>query len=261
MAGDRPDPVHGAAARASVHRALGDPHRLAIVDLLVRGDRTPGELATALDLPSNLVAFHLRELEAVGVVARRRSEGDARRRYVRLAADEVAGVPLRPTDDPAPRPLRVLFVCTANQARSPLAAALWRALTGGAAESAGTRPADAPLPVVAAAAASRGLVLDPEGPRGIDAVAERPDLVVSVCDRAREEGLPALAPSLHWSIPDPVPHGAAAVAEAVRELEARVRRLGLLAPPIDPAVERSVVRTVPSTDHEARGPRGRRSAR
>lgn len=216
--------------RARVHRALGDPHRLAIVDLLVAGDRTPGELADAVGLPSNLTAFHLGELEAAGVVARRRSEGDGRRRYVRLLADEVAGVPIgagRGGDVP---PVRVLFVCTANQARSPLAAALWTALTGSPAESAGTRPAQAPHPLVVSTARSLGLVLDPVGPRGLASVSEAPDLVVSVCDRAREDGLPFGVPTLHWSVPDPVPVGAAAVEAVVRELEARVRRLGALPP-------------------------------
>ena len=42
-------------------------------------------------------------------------------------------------------------------------------------------------------------------PKGYDAVAVEPDLVVSVCDRAHEAGFPFAAPAVHWSIPDPVP--------------------------------------------------------
>jgi DNA-binding transcriptional ArsR family regulator len=49
--------------RAARHRALGDPHRLAIVDALRLSDRTPTELAEVTGLGSNLVAFHLRKLE------------------------------------------------------------------------------------------------------------------------------------------------------------------------------------------------------
>ena len=44
-------------------RALGDPARLAIVDTLVAGDASPGELGAELELPTNLVAHHLKVLE------------------------------------------------------------------------------------------------------------------------------------------------------------------------------------------------------
>ena len=73
-------------------------------------------------MPSNLLAHHLAVLEQAGLVSRRRSEGDRRRTYLRLVPGAF---------DPLVRPLsrtarRVLFVCTANSARSHLAAALWR---------------------------------------------------------------------------------------------------------------------------------------
>src|SRR5690554_1955158 len=70
--------------RAAVHRALGDEHRLRLLDYLEGSDRTPGELCELNGLSSNLLAFHLGILEDARVVERRRSEGDARRRYVRL---------------------------------------------------------------------------------------------------------------------------------------------------------------------------------
>lgn len=214
------------SARAAVHHALSDPGRLEMVDHLLIGDRTPGELAALLDMPSNLLAFHLAELERAGIVERRRSEGDARRRYVRLAADAVAGVPLGPARDGSPRDApRVLFVCTANQARSPLAAALWRALTGTAAESAGTRPADSAHPLTRRVADAHGLRLEENDPRPLDEVAMTPDLVVSVCDRAHEEGVGIDAPALHWSVPDPVGGGRRAFERALVELEQRIDRL------------------------------------
>ena len=72
------------AERARIHAALGDPARLAIVDTLVAGDAAPGELGAALDMPTNLVAHHLKVLEDAGLVVRTRSEGDRRRTYVRL---------------------------------------------------------------------------------------------------------------------------------------------------------------------------------
>jgi hypothetical protein len=44
------------AGRARLHAALGEPARLAIVDLLTLGDAAPSELGKALGLPSNLLA-------------------------------------------------------------------------------------------------------------------------------------------------------------------------------------------------------------
>jgi DNA-binding transcriptional ArsR family regulator len=102
-----------------MHAALADPARLAITDTLADGDASPSELAAMLAMPSNLLAHHLRVLEGAGVVARHRSEGDKRRSYLRPVPgllDSLAGPPGR-----AAR--RVLFVCTANSARSHLAAA------------------------------------------------------------------------------------------------------------------------------------------
>ena len=108
--------------RAAVHAALADPARLRITDALDAGDASPSELAAMLQMPSNLLAHHLRVLEEAGLVARRRSDGDRRRTYLRLVPgtlDSLASPGLLPAR-------RVLFVCTANSARSHLAAALWR---------------------------------------------------------------------------------------------------------------------------------------
>ena len=38
--------------RARIHAALGDPARLTMVDILTLGDASPGELAQALELPT-----------------------------------------------------------------------------------------------------------------------------------------------------------------------------------------------------------------
>ena len=119
--------------RAEVHAALGDPVRLAIADLLVCSDRSPGEIASLMGLASNLLAHHLGVLEAAGVVQRSASASDGRRKYVRLAIADLAAF----LGQPRP-PDHVLFLCTRNSARSQLAAALWTARTGYPATSAGT---------------------------------------------------------------------------------------------------------------------------
>src|SRR6266496_4012398 len=108
--------------RAAVHAALADPARLQIIDTVGAGDTSPSELAAMLAMGSNLLAHHLHVLEQAGLIIRRRSDGDRRRTYLQL----IPGA-LEPLTHPAARSARrVLFVCTANSARSHLAAALWR---------------------------------------------------------------------------------------------------------------------------------------
>lgn len=210
--------------RARVHAALGDPSRLRLVDALALGDRTFRELAEVAGLPGNLAAHHLDVLEAAGLIARRVSEGDHRRRYVRLRRDQLDALAV--TVAPALAPTRVLFVCTHNSARSQFAAALWQQRTSLPVESAGTEPAAAVHPGAVRAAAELGLDLAGAVPRGYDAVAAPPDLVVSVCDRARETGIPFDAPMLHWSIPDPVRAGTPdAFQVAFADIADRIERL------------------------------------
>ena len=213
-----------------MHAALADPARLLITDTLADGDASPSELAGMLAMPSNLLAHHLRVLEEAGLVTRHRSEGDRRRSYLRLvpgALDTLAGVPQR-----AAR--RVLFVCTANSARSHLAAALWRQASRVPAASAGTHPADAIAPGAVDAALRHQLPLPRRRPRHISGVQDDGDLVITVCDLAHEE-LGQLA-ALHWSVPDPVPAGdPAGFDAALDELGRRVRRLAPRLDATDPA--------------------------
>ena len=201
-----------------MHAALGEPSRLAIVDHLTGSDRSPQELQDAVGVPSNLLAHHLDVLEAAGLIERSRSSGDGRRRYVHLLHDQIdhLGPRVRPISGP------VLFVCTANSARSQLAAGLWTAATGAPASSAGTHPAERVHPGAVAAARRAGLDLGDATPTSLDEVRHRPALTITVCDRAHEE----LDPEpgwLHWSIPDPVPVGTAKAFDAtVAELRQRI---------------------------------------
>lgn len=208
------------ALRAARHAALGDPARLAIVDELSLSDRSPIELRRTLGMESNLLAHHLEVLERVGLIERSRSSGDGRRRYVHLVPAALNG--LRPGRTLPPS--EALFVCSANSARSQLAAALWEKLTGAPASSAGTHPADRVHPGATAAARRAGLDLGHAVPRALDEVRDVPDLVVTVCDQAHEE----LEGEhwLHWSVPDPVPAGTRAAFDAVVvDLDHRIRVL------------------------------------
>lgn len=212
------------SARAALYRALGDETRLRIIDALQLSDRSPKELAALTGTASNLLAFHLDVLEDAGLITRIASQGDARRRYVTLDRRRFALL-VTPPQLAASTADRVLFVCTANSARSQLAAALWRARTGADALSAGTDPADRVHPEAVGIARQRGLDLGGARPRGYGDLDVVPDLVVSVCDRARESSIGFDAPLLHWSVPDPVGGDCAAFARAFDDISDRVEHL------------------------------------
>lgn len=62
-------------------RALAHPHRLRMVQLLLQGDYTVGELAEACGLPSPMASEHLRLMQRCGFLA---SERVGRRVYYRV---------------------------------------------------------------------------------------------------------------------------------------------------------------------------------
>nr|WP_284454928.1 helix-turn-helix domain-containing protein [Actinomadura madurae] len=239
--------------RAAVHAALGEPARLAIVDALLLGDASPGELGAELGAPSNLVAHHLRVLAEAGVVRRVRSEADRRRWYVRLVPQALAALSPGAWTPPVTAP-RVVFVCTRNSARSQLAAALWTHCSRIPAASAGTRPSPGVHRRAIAVACRHGLTLNRRLTRHVGDVVADDDLVVAVCDNAYEElshrGAEhryRRARMLHWSVPDPVRVDTdAAFEDAFAEIAARVDRLSAAvdvpaAPTPDPTTDSSQI--------------------
>lgn len=189
--------------RARMHAALGDAVRLRIVDHLVLGDASPGELARLVGLPTNLLAHHLKVLDEAGMVRRVRSEGDRRRSYVRLLLDDPAVAALV-SPDVAGHADRVVFVCTGNSARSQLAAAAWARASAVPTASAGTHPAPRVHPRAVRVGRRHGLRLAGARTAHLDDVVRPGDLLVAVCDNAHEELTGPVRPRLHWSVPDPV---------------------------------------------------------
>ena len=141
-----------------------------------------------------------------------------------------------------------MFVCTANSARSQLAAALWREASPIPVTSGGTHPGAAIAPGALAAARRHGLALVQERPQSLDGLLRDGDYVVTVCDAAHEELVPAdstsdaplhLAGVSHWSVPDPVAAGTDAAFDAayddiggrVADLAARLNRTPGATPP------------------------------
>lgn len=210
-------------ARARGFAALGDPIRLGAVELLQVQDLAPQALATALDVPGNLLAHHLRVLEEAGIVERRQSEADRRRAYVHLRDEALLSLlaPMRRLNAS-----RVLFVCTGNAARSILAESIWRGHTDIPATSAGTHPAPRINPRTRTAARRAGLRLDGHPPQPLEAVLRADDLVISVCDGVNEELSELRNAHLHWSIPDPAKVDTDRAFDAtVTDLTHRIERL------------------------------------
>jgi protein-tyrosine-phosphatase len=106
-------------------------------------------------------------------------------------------------------PLRVLFLCTGNSARSQIGEAILRNLSSGTIEvfSAGSHPRPEIHPL-ARIAASRVLGLDMAGqhPKSMDEFrSQRFDYVITVCDRAAESCpvFPNDPVRIRWSLEDP----------------------------------------------------------
>jgi protein-tyrosine-phosphatase/DNA-binding transcriptional ArsR family regulator len=209
--------------RARILAALGDPIRLAVVDLLQVQDLSPDALAAALEIPGNLLAHHLKVLETADVITRTPSQNDRRRTYVHLVDGSLDGLLQQPGDLTAPR---VVFVCTHNSARSVLAEALWRQASDVPSTSAGTHPADQVNPRAVRAADRFGLTLASNAPQSIDDVLRPDDVIVSVCDSVNEHLGSIPNTRMHWSVPDPARVGTdAAFSHAVDDLRDRVDHL------------------------------------
>jgi protein-tyrosine-phosphatase/DNA-binding transcriptional ArsR family regulator len=199
--------------------AAGHPIRWRLMTELAGGDFAVRELTGLLGQPQNLVSYHLGKLRQAGLVAGRRSSADGRDTYYSLDLGRcsdlltVAGGSLHPALRLSPPPpatrvsARVLFLCTGNSARSQMAEALARQLTGGGVEafSAGSRPK--PIhPNAVAVMAARGIDLGSARPKHLDEFAgEHFDRVITLCDRVKEvcPSFPGHPRPVHWSLAEP----------------------------------------------------------
>ncbi len=71
-------------------KALADPTRLAIIELLKRGTQCNCEIAPALDLSLSLVSHHMRILREAGLVLAEKDPDDARWVYYTLAPEALS---------------------------------------------------------------------------------------------------------------------------------------------------------------------------
>ncbi|MFF4622242.1 arsenate reductase/protein-tyrosine-phosphatase family protein [Nonomuraea jabiensis] len=236
-------------------RLAAHPLRWRLLTELAASDYRVRELVELVGQPQNLVSYHLRLLRGGGLVTARRSTFDARDSYYHLDLERCAhalaatGAYLHPALrlDPAPPPPpstpaparrpAVLFTCTGNSARSPIAEALLRHHAGGHVEvtSAGSHPRQELHPHAVRILRERhGIDLSNQRPRHLDTLAGRRfNYVISLCDKVREVCLDfgGHPRRLHWSIPDPATSGRTeavgypAFARTVEEIDTRIRYL------------------------------------
>ncbi len=134
-------------------------------------------------------------------------------------------------------PIRVLFVCTGNSARSQMAEAVLRRLGGDDFEvfSAGTEPRDV-HPFTIRVLAESGIDWSGARSKSVAEFLDRSfDHVITVCDKARQTCpvFPGEHASHHWGLEDP-----AAVEGTEEERLAAFRRtLGLISTRMRPFVE------------------------
>jgi len=215
--------LHPEIAPPEFLQLAGHPLRWRLLSELARSDRMVNELTGLVGEPQNLVSYHLGKLREGRLVSARRSSADRRDSYYGLDLPRIGGLLsgtggalhpglrlTRPSrDDALIGPVRVLFLCTGNSARSQMAEALARARSGGAIEaySAGSHPRPVCANAVRVMRDEHGLDLAGHASKHLDMFAgQRFDWVISLCDRVREvcPEFPGCPEAIHWSIANPV---------------------------------------------------------
>jgi DNA-binding transcriptional ArsR family regulator len=82
-------PLEGLESAAECLKTLAHPHRLRMVQMLLRGRYTVGELAQACSIPSHMASEHLRLMQRCGLF---KSERDGRKTYYQVAEAHLAGL-------------------------------------------------------------------------------------------------------------------------------------------------------------------------
>lgn len=206
---------------------------------LAYSDRRVQELVEALSEPQNTVSYHLKRLRDVQLVRERRSSADGRDVYYSVDLEKLqalyssAGEALHPAlgnlDGPGALatpatsvgtynkadgepPVRVLFLCTHNSARSQMAEAIMQHLGGSIVEvySAGTHPSNIhPEAIRVLAAMNIDVSASRMRSKHLDEYCKSEnskfDYIITVCDRVREACplFPGDPEQIHWSFPDP----------------------------------------------------------
>jgi len=206
-------------------RLIGHDIRWKILVELSHGDLRVQELVEKLNQPQNLISYHLQLLNEHGIVRDSRSAADGREIYYGIEIGKLAqlyrssGLSLHPAlfedslsgnlevEYSLDKPLRVLFLCTHNSARSQMAEGILRSLGKGNIQvfSAGNEPSVV-HPLAIRSMQAMGIDISNQTSKSMDQFSQiKFDYVITVCDKAREVCpiFPGDPKQIHWSFPDP----------------------------------------------------------
>ena len=246
------------AQSPAILKLLAHDVRWKILSLLARSDYCVQELVRFLEQPQNLVSYHLRRLYNYGILTERRSTADGRDIYYSLDLEKLqtlyftSAAVLHPALSNAQispeeqitvfshKPVRILFLCTGNSARSQMAEGLLRHLNKGRVEafSAGSNPRRL-QPYAVRVMASMGIDISQQRAKHFaEFHGQSFDHIITVCDRVKEicptfPGNPE-PEHIHWSLPDPsLMDGSeeekyAVFEQIARQLRTRIRYLLIL---------------------------------
>ena len=82
-------PLAALERAAECLKTLAHPHRLRMVQMLLRGRYSVGELAGACGIPSHMASEHLRLMQRSGFLT---SEKDGRKAYYQIAEPHLASI-------------------------------------------------------------------------------------------------------------------------------------------------------------------------
>jgi DNA-binding transcriptional ArsR family regulator len=82
-------PMKALVQAAECLRTVAHPHRLRMIQMLLRGRYTVGELAEACAIPSHMASEHLRLMQRCGLLS---AEKNGRKAYYQVAEPHLANI-------------------------------------------------------------------------------------------------------------------------------------------------------------------------
>jgi protein-tyrosine-phosphatase/DNA-binding transcriptional ArsR family regulator len=200
-------------------KLLSNDVRWQILTLLAQSDLRVQELSGLLGQPQNLVSYHLQKLRDHSLIVEHHSIADGREVYYGIHLRQIQeqfretegalhpGITHMGNEDFPIPPLRVLFLCTHNSARSQIAEGFLKAKSRDQIQvfSAGTDPI-ALNPIAIQVMAEHQIDIHEQQAKDLEQFRDQSfDYIITVCDRARETCpiFPGNPIKIHWSIPDP----------------------------------------------------------
>ena len=82
-------PLDALEQAAECLKTIAHPHRLRMIQMLLRGRYTVGELAEACDIPSHMASEHLRLMQRCGLLT---AEKEGRKAYYQIAEPHLGNI-------------------------------------------------------------------------------------------------------------------------------------------------------------------------